>query len=168
MSTPFLGEIRLVSFSYPPKGWAFCSGQLLSINQNTALFSLLGTLYGGNGTTNFALPNLLDRVPIHFGNGYQLGQTGGSNTVTLSVNQIPAHHHSVAVSTGMPTTADPTQGFPAHNTGATGNAYYLAPNANMNSQSVGQAGGGQPHSNLMPFQALTYVIALVGIYPSRP
>lgn len=169
MSDPYIGEIKVVSFTYPPKGWASCNGQLLPLNQNQALFSILGTMYGGDGRVNFALPNLQGRMPIHWGvnqGNYNVGQAGGEYAHTLSVNEIPAHLHppaaqSVASNPGI---------SPAGAFWATTPAEAFAPNPDtqMNPAAVTNTGGSQPHENTPPYLALNFVIALVGIFPSRP
>lgn len=169
MASPYLAEIRMFAGNFAPRGWAFCQGQLLAIAQNTAVFSLLGTTYGGNGTTNFALPDLRGRVPVGQGQGpglsnVDLGQTGGSETVTLSAAELPAHTHSVAMpaATGPQTSNRPTGAYQA-----SGNAYSATTNTTMAAATSAAAGGGQPHSNLPPYLGMTYIIALQGIYPSR-
>jgi len=174
MQDPWLGEIALVAFNFAPQGWALCNGQLLSIAQNTALFSLIGTIYGGDGTTTFALPNLQSRVPLHFGQGsglspYTIGATDGVESVTLQTTQIPAHTHSF---TPQATTATGGASSPAGALWAesgTGDTIYQAGNSNaqMAPQTLGNTGGGQSHENRQPFLALNYVIALQGIFPSR-
>lgn len=169
MAEPFLSEIKAVSFNFAPKGWALCNGQLLPINQNQALFSLMGTTYGGNGTTNFALPNLQGRTPLHFGSDplgsfYVLGQAAGEVAVTLSVAEMPSHSH---VAQGVLTAAN--SGSPAGNAWAdsTSNPFGSAPDSVMNAASVTQLGGSQPHNNLPPYVTLNFIIALVGIFPSQ-
>jgi len=163
MSEPFLGEIKIVSFNFPPKGWAFCNGQLLPINQNQALFAILGTTYGGNGTTNFALPNLQTRAPIHVGNGIVLGQQGGSAAVTLQSNQI-GHSHGVRANSAA-TTNTASGNFPAP---AASNIYGSQPDGTvMNPGTISLAGGSQPHNNMQPYLVLSYIIALQGIFPSQ-
>jgi microcystin-dependent protein len=161
MSTPYLGQIALFAFSFAPKGWAQANGQLLPINQNQALFSLLGTFYGGNGIQNFALPNLQGSSPMHTGNGFVLGQKGGEVTHTLLTNEMPEHTHTAM---GSANAAD--ESAPANNTWAeANNAYNTTPNVTMNA--IANAGGGQPHNNLPPYLVLNFCIALQGIFPSR-
>ena len=160
---PFLGEVRLFAFTYPPKGWALCNGQLMSISQNAALFSILGTTYGGNGTTNFALPNLQGKVAVHTGNGIVLGQTGGSQSVTLTTNQI---NHTHAVSTNATANSVSAAGnFPASS--PAGSLYGPTADTAMNSAILSPVGGSQPHNNLQPYLVVLYCIALQGIFPSR-
>lgn len=169
MSEPFMAEIKIVSFNFPPKYWAKCEGALLSISQNQALFSLIGTTYGGNGSTTFALPNLSGRLPIHTGNSFTLGSSGGATTETLSVSQLPPHSHPVlgsssggaaapssAVLPGTPATANPPKDY------ATGGVP-----VEMHASGIGTAGGGQPHDNVQPSLGLNFIIALQGIYPSQ-
>jgi microcystin-dependent protein len=165
MSEPFLSEIKVVSFNFPPKGWALCNGQFLPINQNQALFALLGTTYGGNGQTTFALPNLRGRVPIHMGNGHTLGEAAGSTSVTVNIQQLATHLHGLQASTSVVnTTSDPANNF----LGQVNNAY--APPAaltTMEPSSVTSVGGSQPHNNMMPYLVLNFIIALQGIFPSQ-
>ena len=164
MAEPFLSEIRIMSFGFAPVGWAFCNGQLLPISQNQALFAILGTMYGGNGTTNFALPNLQGRVPIHMStSGFPEGQTGGSASVTLLSNQI-GHGHPVKAS-GTATASTAAGNFPAPS--SAGDAYGGSLDTAMNPAIVSTVGGNQPHNNLQPYLVLTYCIALQGIFPSR-
>jgi len=174
MQDPWLGEIALVAFNFAPQGWAFCNGQLLSIAQNTALFSLLGTTYGGDGQTTFALPNLQSRVPVHFGHGtglspFTMGQTAGVESVTLQTAQIPAHTHSYApqASTAGGSAVSPAAALWAES--GSGDTIYQkgTSNATMAPQTLGNTGGGQAHENRQPLLALNYIIALVGIFPSR-
>jgi microcystin-dependent protein len=164
MSTPFLSEIKIVSFNFPPKGWAQCNGQVLPINQNQALFSLLGTTYGGDGRVNFALPDLRGRIPLHEGSGFNLGQRGGESAHTLNVGELPAHTHAANANTAL---AD--QGSPLNNFWAAQDnpAYATSPNTTMTPAAVSTVGGGQPHENRSPFLALMFIIALQGIFPSR-
>ncbi len=164
MAEPFLAEIRLMSFNFPPKGWAFCNGQLLPINQNQALFSLLGTTYGGDGRTTFALPNLQGRVPIHFGNGFTLGQQGGEQAHTLSIGELPTHVHTANATTANGAVAVPGGAV----LGAFNNAY--GPPTGLTSLDPGtivNSGGSQPHQNMQPYLTLNFCIALQGIFPSQ-
>jgi microcystin-dependent protein len=167
MAEPFLAEIRLVSFNFPPKGWALCNGQFMPINQNQALFSLLGTTYGGNGQTTFALPDLRGRSAIHFGGNYVLGQTGGAASHTLNASEMAAHGHYVTMSNAIATSASPA-GAVIGKKGRLGRDVYgnLA-NAATLVNSTTQIGGSQPHENNQPFLGLTAVIALQGIFPSQ-
>ena len=163
MAEPYLAEIRIFSFNFPPKGWALCNGQLLPINQNQALFSLLGTVYGGDGRVNFALPNLQGRMPVHVGNGILLGQVGGETAHTLSISEMPAHTHA-AVGSSTPANL----GVPTGNLWATGNAAYNpTPNTAMNPACVLPVGGSQPHENMSPYLVVFFCIALQGIFPSQ-
>jgi microcystin-dependent protein len=167
MADPFLGEVRLMGFGFPPKGWALCNGQLLPINQNQALFSILGTTYGGNGQTTFALPNLQGRVPTHTGNGLALGEAGGEAAHTLSPAEIPAHQHAVTGSSASATSGVPGAGVVL---AASVGAPAYAPPANlvaMDPGAVQSVGGGQAHENRQPFLTLSFCIALVGIFPSQ-
>jgi microcystin-dependent protein len=165
MAEPFLSEIRLFSFDFPPKGWAFCNGQLLPINQNQALFALLGTTYGGNGQTNFALPNLRGSVPIHFGNGHTLGDKAGASSVTITQQQMPQHIHFLSASSSTSGgVAAPAGRF----VGGANNAYNTPVNLTpFNAGSVTNVGGSQPHNNMMPYLVLNFCIALQGIFPSQ-
>jgi microcystin-dependent protein len=164
VSEPFLSEIKLVSFAFAPKGWAFCNGQLLPINQNQALFSLLGTTFGGDGRVNFGLPNLQGRVPVGVGNGHTLGEIGGEYAHTLTVSEMPTHVHPASVASTA------TVGTPTSSTvlAQPGKAAYSATSAGtMAAGSVSTSTGGQPHQNTAPYLALQYVIALQGIFPSQ-
>lgn len=168
MSDPFLGEIKIVPYNFAPRGWAFCNGQILPIAQNTALFSLLGTTFGGNGQTTFALPDLRSRVPLHSGQGpglssYSLGQVGGTESVTLTVNEMPSHPHLAEATQGAATGTRPGNSFPA-----TGGSYSSTSDGTvMNPSFIKPAGGSQPHNNIQPYLALNFCIALTGIFPSR-
>ena len=172
---PFIGDISIVAFPFAPKGWALCNGQLLPIAQNQVLFSLLGTTYGGNGTTNFALPNLQGRVPIGYGDGYQLGEMGGEYAHTLTMSELPVHSHGMPVnSVAIPasstsgTTNVATGNYYAAN-GARGNEYATTPNAKgglvTTGSSVTNIGGSQAHNNQKPYITVYYIIALQGVYP---
>jgi microcystin-dependent protein len=163
MGTPYISEIKIVSFNFAPKGWALCNGQLLPINQNQALFSLLGTTYGGDGRVNFGLPNLQGRIPVHMGNGFTLGQQGGETAHTLNISELPAHNHVPVGSS-----AAPTQASAAGNLWASiSNLYAAASNVSMNPVSITPTGGSQPHDNMSPYLVLNFVIALQGIFPSQ-
>jgi microcystin-dependent protein len=164
MSEPFLSEIKLVSFNFPPKGWALCNGQFLPINQNQALFALLGTTYGGNGQTTFALPNLRGQVPIHMGNGHTLGEAAGSTAVTVNIQQLPSHTHLPNASS-----TNANQPIPANSLLAAANNAYVAPASLVSLQptSISNVGGSQPHNNMMPYLVLNFIIALQGIFPSQ-
>lgn len=164
MAEPFLSEIRLFSFNYPPKGWAFCNGQLLPINQNQALFSLLGTAYGGNGQTNFALPDLRGRCAMHEGNGHTLGEKAGATSVTLTQSQMPQHLHILNAAN-----ADGDNILPTGNLlGNFNNGYRQASNLiAINPGTVGNAGGSQAHTNMSPYLVINFCIALIGIFPSQ-
>jgi microcystin-dependent protein len=175
---PFLGEIRVTGFNFAPTGWALCQGQLLSISSNTALFSLLGTIYGGDGRTNFALPNLQGTIPIGFGQGaglssYTQGQTGGASTVTLTLQQNPTHTHTMQVGSGKGVdTPSATVYLAGEARGGIGNAFATpaTQSSSPTTMAVDEAqtvGGGQPHNNMAPYLALNYIIALQGIFPSR-
>ncbi len=180
MSEPFLSEIKVVSFNFAPKGWALCNGQLLPINQNQALFSLLGTTYGGNGQTNFALPNLRGQVPIHFGGAHQLGEAAGSTSVTITQQTMPTHTHLVQASSTIPTATAQNAAPGTAKTFAQGNASLqggqtaqvsiygdFASAGAMLGTGVSNVGGSQPHNNMMPYLTLNFIIALQGIFPSQ-
>lgn len=164
MAEPFLAEIRLMSFVFAPKGWALCNGQLLPINQNQALFSLLGTTYGGDGRTTFALPDLRGRVPVHFGDGVVLGERAGEENHTITPAELPAHTHMLQASGQHASLDDPAGAVWA----ATATPQYVgAGNAVMHPSSVTNVGGSQPHQNMQPFLVINFIIALVGIFPAR-
>lgn len=160
---PFLGEIRLFSIGFTPKGWAACEGQLLPLKNNVALFSLLGTQYGGDGTTTFALPDLRGRVPVHCGSTYKQGVAAGEATHTLTISEMPAHNHVILASTA-----------PVNSTLVSGNTwgsfaagYDVTPNIAMDPHAIAASGGNQPHNNMQPFLALNFCIAVQGLFPSR-
>ena len=167
---PFLGEIGIFSGNFPPRGWAFCDGQLLPINQNQALFALLGTTYGGNGRTTFALPDLRGRMPIHGGQGNglsnrTLGEAGGAETHTLRTEEMPAHAHAAGAASGAGTSASPKGNVWAGSV-RRDNQYAGGGDAVMKPDAVAASGGGRPHENMPPYLALSYVIALQGVFPS--
>ena len=174
MSNPFVAEIRIFPFNFAPKGWAFCNGQLMSISQNTALFSLLGTFYGGDGKSTFALPNLQGSAAMHTdqfsgGGQFPIGSQSGSDTVTLLTSEMPSHGHTVQCDTNALNTSltSPSANVPGN---TSPNKIYSAtttPNTPMNPSMIGIAGGSQPHNNLQPYLVLNYCIALQGVYPPR-
>jgi microcystin-dependent protein len=175
MSTPFIAQISMFGGNFAPRNWAFCNGQILSIAQNSALFSLLGTTYGGNGQTTFALPDLRGRVPMQWGQGpglspRTLGEQGGTENVTLIQSQMPAHNHT-ATTTSNASSSPATDTLPNGNFLAEGNNYSNTSDAQMNANAVqvtvGVTGGSQPHNNMQPFLAISFIIALQGIFPSR-
>ncbi len=165
MAQPYVGEIRMFAGSFAPAGWMFCEGQLLPISQNDTLFQLIGTTYGGDGQSTFALPDLRGRIPIHQGNGFALAQSGGVETVTLTVTQIPAHSHPFLGSTSVANDANPKG-----NATAQASAFFpylnAPPAALMAAQSVSQTGGSQPHDNFQPYLCVDFIISLFGIFPS--
>src|ERR1043165_9678490 len=164
MAQPYVGEIRMFAGNFAPAGWMFCEGQLLPISENETLFNLIGTTYGGDGQSTFALPDLRGRLPLHQGNGFILAETGGAEEITLTVNQIPSHTHPMLVSgdqassinpcaVGTPLTATPI--FPD------------SPNVNFSPKSVGSVGGSQPHTNFQPYLCINFIISLFGIFPHQ-
>jgi microcystin-dependent protein len=167
MAEPFLSEIRIMSFNFAPKGWAMCNGQLLPINQNQPLFSLLGTTYGGDGRVNFALPDLRGRTPIHFGSGHTLGERGGEQAHTLSISELPTHTHIAVAANVVPTTGTPSNTVVLSQ--SSGANLYAGPSnlQGMAADSIGNVGGSQAHLNMQPFLTLTFCIALQGIFPSQ-
>ncbi len=164
MGEPYLGEIKVISWNFPPRGWAFCNGQLLPINQNQALFSILGTTYGGDGRVTFALPDLRGRAPVHTGDGIQLGERAGEIAHTLNISELPAHNHVPAADQNAPTVNTPGGDLWA---ARSANGYATATNAAMNPASVLPAGGSQPHDNMPPYLVVNFIIALTGIFPSQ-
>lgn len=165
MAQPFVGEIKMFGGNFAISGYAFCNGQLMAIDQNDALFSLIGTTYGGDGQQTFGLPDLRGRIPVHQGSGFTLGQTGGSENVTLITSQIPSHNHTAAANSATGTATSPQGSVVA---GSSSNPYNTtAVNNQMGNQSIGLTGGSQPHDNIMPYQCVTYIISLFGIYPSQ-
>ena len=171
MADPFVAEIRIFPFNFAPKGWAFCDGQLLPLSQNTALFSLLGTTYGGDGKSNFALPDMQGNAPMHPGQGpglslHDLGETGGSETVSLLESEIPSHSHSLTASA-----SDGNNTKPAGQLFAQGAGVQIwgtiAPNTQLSANAITPAGGDQPHNNMQPYLTLNFCIALQGVFPPR-
>ena len=168
MSEPFLAEIKIMSFGFPPKGWALCNGQLLPINQNQALFSLLGTTYGGDGRVNFGLPNLQGQTAIHVGNGHTLGEIGGEQAHTLSISEIPSHTHTASAA-NVPATNNAPSNAPMISQSVGANMYAAASSnlGAMAPQALTTVGGSQAHPNMQPYLTLTFCIALQGIFPSQ-
>lgn len=172
MADPFLGEIRTFAGNFAPRGWALCQGQLLPISQNDALFSLLGTTYGGDGQTTFALPNLAGRIALHQGAGPGLsprtiGEAGGSEAVSLANQEMPVHNHAAACSNSGANRASPAGSYWSTDPGGNTGAYNTTDGSQMAGMAIGNTGGGQPHDNLQPYLVINYIIALEGIYPSR-
>jgi microcystin-dependent protein len=165
MAQPYVGEIRMFGGNFAPAGWMFCEGQLLPISENETLFQLIGTTYGGDGQSTFALPDLRGRVPIHQGNGFILAETGGAEEITLTVNQIPSHTHPMLASNAASTTPNP-QGA----TTAVNNVVEIysgdTPSSNMAAVAIGPVGGSQPHSNIQPYLCVDFIISLFGIFPA--
>jgi microcystin-dependent protein len=166
MAQPYVGEIRMFAGNFAPAGWMFCEGQLLPISENETLFQLIGTTYGGDGQSTFALPDLRGRIPLHQGNGFILAETGGAEEITLTVNQIPAHSHPFLTSTNNGGTANAQNNVLARAVGGT--FFYIAdaPNNNMSPQSISAVGGSQPHTNFQPYLCVDFIISLFGIFPS--
>jgi microcystin-dependent protein len=166
MAQPYVGEIRMFAGNFAPAGWMFCEGQLLPISENETLFNLIGTTYGGDGQSTFALPDQRGRLPVHQGNGFVLAETGGAEEITLTVNQIPAHSHPMLCSADLGTSANVQNNVPARNAGAA--FLYIAdsPTVSFNPQAVSSVGGSQPHSNFQPYLCINYIISLFGIFPS--
>jgi microcystin-dependent protein len=171
MSESYVGEIRIFAGNYAPQGWALCDGSLLAISEFSTLFNLIGTTYGGDGQSTFALPDLRSRVPVHSGSGFTLGQTGGTETVTITTSEIPAHSHAVIATTSEADNSDPTDRLPAtHNYGGDPVNGYKVPDINtvsVTATSTGNTGGSLPHSNIQPFVAVNFIISLFGVYPSQ-
>lgn len=170
MSEPFLAEVRIVGFNFAPRGWAFCDGQILPINQNQSLYSLIGTTYGGDGRTSFALPDLRSRTPVHVGDGVLLGQRSGEETVTLTVAEIAAHQHTALASSDAGDNRSPSNAVLASESNDAELAYRnpeVANTTNLRAGTIVHTGGGQAHNNMQPFLALSFCIALQGLFPSR-
>jgi microcystin-dependent protein len=165
MSSPFIGEIRMFGGNFAPAGWAFCNGALIPISENDALFNLIGTTYGGDGQSTFALPNLQSRVPIHVGPGFALGQSGGTESVTLTTSQIPSHSHVPLAQAAVGSQNSPANGLWAN---SSVNPYSnVAPSVAMNVVAIGSTGGSQPHDNMIPFLAVNFILSLFGVFPSQ-
>jgi microcystin-dependent protein len=168
MAQPYVGEIKMFAGNFAPAGWMFCEGQALPISENETLFNLIGTTYGGDGQETFNLPDLRGRLPVHFGNGVALAETGGSEEVTLTVQTIPAHSHPFLATTSTATSTAPAGNVAAASTGATVSPYGTdAPLSTLASQSMTAVGGNQPHSNFQPYVCVDFIISLFGIFPSQ-
>lgn len=167
MSSPYIGEIRMVGFNFAPVGWAFCDGAVLPISQNEALFNLIGTTYGGDGQNTFALPNLSGRVPVHVGPGFAQGQLAGEETVTLTPTTIPGHTHLPAAVSAKGNRASPSGSVFAGSSGGTNPYSTNAGTANLNPAALANVGGSQPHENMPPFLVVNFVISLFGVFPSQ-
>ena len=166
MAQPYVGEIRIFAGNFPPSGWLFCEGQLLPISEYDTLFNLIGTTYGGDGESTFALPDLRGRVPIHMGNGVSLAETGGVENVTLTTQQIPVHPHQLLGSSGIANDPNPQNNVLGESSAVS--MYQSAtPTAPMASQSIGSVGGSQPHNNFQPYLCVDFIISLFGIFPSQ-
>lgn len=166
MAQPYVGEIRMFAGNFAPAGWMFCEGQLLPISENETLFNLIGTTYGGDGQSTFALPDLRGRLPVHAGNGFTLSQTGGVESVTLTVNQIPSHTHSLSTYNSVANSPNPGDNLLGLSSQV--NMYFGDnPSAPMNSGSISPVGGSQPHDNFMPYLCVDFIISLFGIFPSQ-
>lgn len=165
MAQPYVGEIRMFAGNFAPAGWMFCEGQLLPISEYETLFNLIGTTYGGDGQSTFALPDLRGRLPLHQGNSFILAETGGAEEITLTVNQIPAHSHPLLSTTNQAQFPNPANALPA--TGVVSELYWGdPPEANASPQAVGSVGGSQPHTNFQPYLCVDFIISLFGIFPS--
>ncbi|MFT3743529.1 MAG: tail fiber protein [Pyrinomonadaceae bacterium] len=164
MAQPYVGELRMFAGNFAPAGWMFCEGQLLPISENETLFNLIGTTYGGDGQSTFALPDLRGRIPIHQGSGFTLAETGGVEEVTLTVNQIPTHSHPMMASTNIPTSSNPVGNI----TGQAASKIYRNgnPSVTLAPQMIGATGGSQPHDNFQPYLCVDFIISLFGIFPS--
>ena len=165
MAQPYVGEIRMFAGNFAPAGWMFCEGQLLPISENETLFNLIGTTYGGDGQSTFALPDLRGRIPIHQGNGFILAETGGAEEITLTVNQVPAHSHPLLAAAAAGGSSNPGNNVVAQTDGTI--FLYIAdpPSVNMNPQTVSATGGSQPHTNFQPYLCVDFIISLFGLYP---
>jgi microcystin-dependent protein len=167
MAQPYIGEIRMFGGNFAPVGWMFCEGQLLPISENETLFQLIGTTYGGDGQETFALPDLRGRIPIHFGNGFILAETGGAEEITLTVNQIPAHTHLMLANSALASAASPQGNVSAQSRQAGVDLYIEdTPTVNLAPNAIGPVGGSQPHTNFQPYLCVSFIISLFGIFPS--
>jgi microcystin-dependent protein len=166
MAQPYIGEIRMFAGNFAPAGWAFCEGQLLPISENDALFTLIGTTYGGDGQETFALPDLRGRLPLHQGNSFIIGETGGAEEITLTVTQIPTHNHAFLVSTASAGQASPANSLPGNSASVD---LYLedVPAVSFSPQAISPVGGSQPHTNFQPYLCINFIISLFGIFPTQ-
>jgi len=165
MATPYIGQITIVGFNFAPKGWALCNGQTMPINQNQALFAILGTTFGGNGVTTFLLPNFQGNVPVHVGTGFVLGSTAGEANHTLTIQEMPTHTHIPAATNAVANLPAPTNNYWC-NSGGT-NGYSPTSNGQLIAQAIGNSGSSQPHNNMQPYLVVNFIVALVGVFPSR-
>lgn len=166
MAQPYVGEIRMFAGNFAPAGWMFCDGQLLPISENETLFQLIGTTYGGDGQSTFAVPDLRGRVPLHVGNGFILAETGGAEEITLTVNQIPAHTHVPQANSGNGSSSDPTNNFWAAQPALLQYSVTGSANVNLPANTLAATGGNQPHTNFQPYLCVDFIISLFGIFPS--
>ena len=168
MAQPYVGEIRMFAGNFAPAGWMFCEGQLLPISEYETLFNLIGTTYGGDGQSTFALPDLRGRIPLHFGNGFTLAETGGVETITLTVSQIPAHSHPFLATGNSAADSNPANLLPGTSASATASPYGTdAPFVPLSPSSISSTGGSQPHNNFQPYLCVDFIISLFGIFPSQ-
>jgi microcystin-dependent protein len=167
MAQPYVGEIRMFGGNFAPAGWMFCEGQLLPISENETLFNLIGTTYGGDGQSTFALPDLRGRIPVHFGSGFTLAETGGAETVTLTVQQIPAHSHPYLASTNIANQINGAGNVVAQLTGGAQLYFAAPPGSALSPNAIGSTGGSQPHNNFQPYLCVDFIISLFGIFPSQ-
>ena len=166
MAQPYVGEIRMFAGNFAPAGWMFCEGQLLPISENETLFQLIGTTYGGDGQSTFALPDLRGRIPLHQGNGFILAETGGAEEITLTVNQIPAHTHALLAAVTAGTSSNPANNVMAQTDGTIFTYISDPPSVNMSPQAISPVGGSQPHTNFQPYLCVNFIISLFGLFPS--
>lgn len=166
MAQPYVGEIRIFAGNFAPAGWAFCEGQLMAISENETLFQLIGTTYGGDGQSTFAMPDMRGRIPIHQGSGFTLAETGGAEQITLTTQQIPAHTHPYLCSADPGNSVNPQSNLASRTAGATSLYIEDSPTVNMHAMAIGSVGGSQPHTNFQPYLCVNFIISLFGIFPS--